>query len=362
SRSAYRGTNLNSYQSSGPNNIAGRSRAFDFDSRNPNIIITGGTQGGIFRSTDGGANWTFVSPAQEIRSATSIVQDPTQPDTWYCGTGEAWYPASSADVSNGTLGYGIFKSTNNGQSWTKLAATVANNDENIFESPFDLVHRLAVHPTTGYVYAAVHRRIMRSKDRGVTWEQVLGSNSSSTVLGGITDVIIPSNGSKIFAAVTGENADRSFVGVWESTSGDAGTWKRIAGGTQASADSVAGWKAYPKWSRIVLALNRTNTQLFTLYKNGESASGGNPKPEADLFRADISSGNPTTYTWTNLNSYVPDEPNFNSPVVDPYTTQFSGYNMCLEVKPDNDNILFIGGTVLERVDLSQTDPARKFRR
>jgi len=79
---AYRGMNLNTYQSSGPNNIAGRSRTVEFDRRNTNILISGGTQGGIFRSTDGGANWTFVSPANDIRSVTSVAQDPTQPDTW----------------------------------------------------------------------------------------------------------------------------------------------------------------------------------------------------------------------------------------------------------------------------------------
>ena len=36
--------------------------------------------------------------------------------------------------------------------------------------------------------------------------------------------------------------------------------------------------------------------------------------------------------------------------------------MSLTVKPDNDNILYEGGTVLERVDLTQTDPTKKFRR
>lgn len=361
-RPAYRGMNQNTYQSSGPDNIAGRSRTVAFDSRNPNIMLSGGTQGGIFRSTNGGTSWTFVSPVEDIRSATSIAQDPTQPDTWYCGTGEAWYPASSADVSNGTLGYGIWKSTNNGVTWTKLPATVLNNNEHAFDNPFDLVYRIAVQPTTGHVYAAVHRRIMRSKDRGATWEEVLGSTTPSNLLGGMTDVILTPNGSRIFAAVTGENPVRTLAGVWTSANGDANTWTRIAGGTQSSADSVAGWQPYGKWGRIVLALNGNNTQLLTLYKNGQSASGDTPKPEADLFRADISSGNPAAYTWTNLNSYVPDEPDFNFEGIDPYTTQFNGFNMSIEVKPDNSNILFIGGTAMHRVDLTKTVPAQKFRR
>jgi hypothetical protein len=352
----------NTYESVGPNNVGGRSRTLAFDKRNPNIMITGGVTGGIFRSTDGGNNWTFVSGENDIHSATTIAQDPFNPDTWYCGTGEAFYPISSQDVSNGTFGFGIFKSTNNGVSWSKLSFTVSNNNENQLDNAFDLVHRIAVHPLNGNVYAAVHRRIMRSTDGGQSWQAVLEGPSPTTASGGITDVIIGSNGSKIYAAISGANPDRSLAGVWESTSGDVGSWKRIAGGASGQTDSIAGWQAYPNWERIVLALNSANTKLFMLYQNGKSASDAVPVPEADLFRADVSSGNPNTYTWTNLNNYVPDEPNYNEAGIDPYTTQFSGFNMSINVKPDNDNILFIGGSVLERVNLAQTDPALKFRR
>lgn len=350
----------NAYQTIGPTNIAGRSRTLAFDRRNPAIMLTGGPTGGIFRTTDGGANWVFVTPENDIRSANSIVQDPTQPDTWYCGTGEAFFPISFQDVSNGTLGHGIFKSINNGATWTKLTSTEGN--QFLFDNPFDLVHRLAVHPVTGYVYAAAHRRIMRSKDGGQTWEQVLGSAVTTTISGGITEVIAPSTGSKIYAAFSGGYNDRALAGVWESTTGNAGDWTRIAGGEKGQPDSVASWRGYGKWDRIVLALNSASNKLFVLYKNDESSHNTVPKPEADLFRCDLSTGNPATYTWTNLNAYVPDEPNFDEPDLDPYSTYFNGFAMSIAVKPDNDNILFIGGSMIHRVDLTQTAPERKFRR
>lgn len=350
----------NAYESIGPNNVGGRSRGLAFDKRNANIILTGGVTGGIFRSTDGGATWTFVSGENDIRSATSIVQDPAHPDIWYCGTGEVFYPNSQSDIA-GTVGYGMYKSTNNGVSWSKLSST-EDGKPNQFNGWFDLVHRIAVHPTTGDVYAAIHNRIVKSSDGGQNWVTVLGGVTGNTSLGGLTEVIVASDGSKIFAAIPGDNTDRAAVGVWESSSGNAGAWKRIAGGPKGAADSVAGWKPYQVWSRTVLALNAANNKLFVLYKNGDTAAGTTPKPEADLFRADMSSGNPVTYVWTNLNSYVPDEPGFNRAGVDPYTTQFNGYNMSITVKPNLDNILFIGGTVLERVDLNQTNAALKFKR
>ena len=350
----------NNYESIGPNNVGGRSRGLAFDKRNANIVLTGGVTGGIFRSTDGGVSWTFVSGENDIRSATSIVQDPAHPDTWYCGTGEVFYPNSQSDIA-GTVGYGMYKSTNNGVSWSKLSST-EDGQPNQFNGQFDLVHRIAVHPTTGDVYAATHNRIVKSTDGGQNWITVLGGVVGNTSLGGLTEVIVASNGSKIFAAIPGDNADRASVGVWESSSGNVGTWTRIAGGPKGAADSVAGWRPYQVWSRVVLALNGTNNKLFVLYKNGDTAAGATPKPEADLFRADMSSGNPATYVWTNLNSYVPDEPGFNQAGIDPYTTQFNGYNMSITVKPNLDNIVFIGGTVLERVDLSQTNAALKFKR
>lgn len=352
-------TTNNNYQSIGPTNIAGRSRTLAWDSRNPAIMLTGGPTGGIFRSTNGGASWTFVTPEADIRSANSIVQDPTQPDTWYCGTGEAWFPISFQDVSNGTVGHGIFKSTNNGVTWTKLTATLG--DQNVFgDNPFDLVHRMAVNPVNGHVYVAAHRRILRSRDRGQTWEQVLNSGTSATISGGITDVIMSSDGSKVFAAFTGSYTDRALVGVWQSTTGNSSGWTRIAGGVNGAADSVAGWRAYRNWDRIILALNSTNTKLFVLYKNNESSEDGNP--EADLYRCDMSSGNTATYNWTNLNAYVPDEPGYDEANLDPYATYFNGFAMSLAVKPDNDNILFIGGTMIHRVDLTKTAASQKFRR
>lgn len=351
----------NSYDNVGPSNVAGRARTLALDRRNPNIMLTGGTTGGIFRTTDGGASWTFVLDENDIRSANTIVQDPKNPDTWYCGTGEVFYPPSASDISHGTFGWGIFKSTNNGITWTKLPITEDNNQHQ-FNGQYDLVHRLAVHPVTGHVYAALHNRIVRSVDGGQSWELLLGGKVANTIFGGLTELYIPSNGSKIYAAFDGENVDRGSVGVWESATGAVSDWKRIAGGVSGQPDSVAGWQPYGKWGRVVLTMNGANTKLFVFYKNGEDAAASAPKPEADLFRCDVSSGNPATYTWTDLKSYVPNEPNYNFPGIDPYTTQFNGYNMSIAVKPDNDNLLFIGGTAMHRVNLAETTAAKKFRR
>jgi hypothetical protein len=350
----------NTYISIGPNNISGRSRTLAFDTRNNQVMLTGGVTGGIFRSTNGGASWTFVSPEDDIRSVTSIAQDQVNKDVWYCGTGEVYNAASVQEISvPGTVGHGVFKSTNNGVSWTKLAST-ADTDPYTFNGMFDLVHRIAVHPTTGHVYAAVHNRIMKSSNGGQTWQLVLGGTTGNNALQGITEILINPTG-KVYAAFSGQNTDINMVGVWESSTGDVNTWTRIAGANTGQTGSVAGWLPYGQWGRVVLALSPAK-KLYVLYKNNQNAAGSNPLPEADLFRTDVSSGNPATYVWENLNAYVPNEPIGRIEGINPYTTQFNGFNMSINVKPDEENILFIGGTVLDRVNLNETDPARKFRR
>jgi len=80
-------------------------------------------------------------------------------------------------------------------------------------SPWYFVHKLAVHPITGDVYAAVHRRILRSADGGNTWAEVFGSTTGATAEGGIADLAINKTGSRVLVAMSGRNADRSLAGI-----------------------------------------------------------------------------------------------------------------------------------------------------
>ena len=106
----------NNYLPAGPNNNGGRTRAIAYDVRyngtTNRVLIAGVVSGGIFRSTDGGANWTRVTPANEVHNVASIAQDPRpgNQDTWYAGGGE--YIGSSTDATGaGYLAYGLLKST-----------------------------------------------------------------------------------------------------------------------------------------------------------------------------------------------------------------------------------------------------------
>lgn len=349
--------NLNTYLPAGPTNIGGRTRALMYDKRFNNtsnrVIIAGCVSGGILRSADGGSTWTRVSPENDIHSFTALAQDPRTgfENTWYAGGGEPYSNSASAPGAP-YLGHGVWKSLDNGISWTKLTFNipgVANPpfDLEEFDHPFDFVHRISINPVNGHVYIAGHRRLVRSKDGGASWEIVFEGPSPSTVDNGQIDVVTTSTG-RLYLGVNGAFPDRDKRGIWTSGTGNLNQWNRIAGGLPGSPDSVPNWRgndADKKSRRILLAVPPSNQNiLYTIYENGLSQDDDvNPRPEIDMFKLDISSG---SNVWTNLSANMPDFPG-QMDGVDPLDTQ-DGYNMMLVIKPDDPNTVFVGGTNLFR--------------
>lgn len=357
---------LNTYFPAGPNNLGGRTRALAYDVRyngtTNRVIISGSVSGGIMRSGDGGATWTRVSPQNDIHNVTAVVQDPRPgfQDTWYAGGGEALGNSTGIVALTNYLGWGIWKSTDNGVSWTKLSLTkitdlpgnaAPGSSLEAFDNPFDFVHKLAVNPANGDLYICGHRRLLRSQNGGGTFQVVFGGTTAATPENGQMDVAI-TNGGRIFLGVNGGFQDLNLRGVWVSNTGALNSFSRIAGGQTLNVDSIPGWRAnaYSFFSgttynskRILLTLAPSNQNIaYVLYENGLLSDDG--KPEGDLFRLDI---NGNSFTWTNRSANMPDFPGGNFTGIDPYTTQ-EGYDMSVTVKPDDPNFVLLGGTNLYR--------------
>jgi len=368
-------TTQNNYLPAGPNNIGGRTRAIAYDVRygtTNSVLIAGVVSGGIFRSIDGGANWTRVTPANEVHNVSSIAQDPRTGtgtdgipfrDIWYAGGGE--YIGSSTDATGaGYLAYGILKSTDNGATWIRLplnnitdfnGATVGAGVPERFDHPFDYVHKISVNPTNGDVYVACHRKIVRSTNGGNTFQTVFGSAVTGFAAGGQGDVIISPAGI-VYVAVTGAASDLTLRGIWRSTTGNFNSYTRLAGGSVLGVDSVAGWRGnsysftdvggsnFYNPRRTLLALAPSNENiLYVLYENGLTNTSSGRNKEADLFKLNNTLGN----VWTNLSSNIPDFPGGDHDATDPFTIQ-GGYDLFITVKPNDPNFVLLGGTSLYR--------------
>lgn len=335
--------------SKGPNNYGGRTRALGFDVRNNNIILSGGVSAGIFRSIDGGASWTRVTPAGVIHNLSCLAQDTRtgQEDTWYAGTGEI---NSSAGATNASyLGYGIYKSTDNGLTWTPLTATQTGSLE-FFDNGYDGVHRIVVDPRNGNVFATALNSITRSTDGGDNWSTVLGSPSVAIRANIIYNAYANSGAGKFYAAIDGQSSP--INGVWSSTTGASGSWTQER--TLAQLHPTGSSANFYDVRRILLS-NVANTDDIVVFYQLKPASGsGFTCTNGGLSDAGLQHFDGTS-TWTNHTDKIGNCSNTYTAVPGTRPKAISlqdGYNMCITTKPNDANYVYFGGVEVYRYNLS----------
>lgn len=292
----------------GPNNVGGRTRAFALDVANANTLIAGAVAGGIWKSTNDGASWHPTLHPSQIHTTTCIAQDtrPGRTATWYVGTGE-FRGSTTNNTRWGAFyrGDGMYKSTNNGDSWALLPSTQSGTPQTT--DAFDYCWSVATNPTNlsqDEVYAATWKGIYRSIDGGGAWTLVQPSDSGLVNTAGFTtDVVVTSTG--IVYAFTKQGGVSK---IWRSPDGT--TWTNI---TPAGFPTSTG--------RIVIGASQSNPN--TVYVFIDSPSG--------FWKYNAASN-----AWENRSANLPG-----------INTQ-TGYDMILHVKPDDENFVLLGGTDLYR--------------
>jgi len=181
----------------GPNNIGGRTRALLIDQDDPDLIFAGSVGGGFWKSTTRGTSWTkSVTTDGELfeNQVVSCMAQASNGDL-FLGTGEGLAQADGEPDNQyfGLSGQGIYKSTDRGNTFSRLASTWNNTET---QEAFVWVNAIASDPTNASIlYAATRKGLRVSKDGGTSWTNPIPGLDSVA-----QDVAIGSDGT-VFASI-----------------------------------------------------------------------------------------------------------------------------------------------------------------
>lgn len=203
----------------------GRALAIEGISNEPGVYYFGAVAGGVWKTTDGGANWAPLFDKENISSIGAIAVAPSDHNVIYAGTGEA------AVRGNISYGAGVYKSVDAGKTWKNIGLKDTRHIGALIVDPknADIVLVAAL----GHIFGPNQERgIFRTTDGGKTWTKVLSKDQDT---GGIDVVFDPQNANVVFAALWQARRQPWFFssggsgsGLYRSEDGGA-TWKRLEG-------------------------------------------------------------------------------------------------------------------------------------
>ena len=295
-------------------------------------LFAGAADGGVWKTTDGGATWTPLTDAEGTLSIGALLIVPNVTGyTVYAGTGEA------NTSSDSYAGIGVLASTNRGSSWNRVGSSELNGA---------LIFRL-VQNGTRLLAATSHGLYSFDTQSNSGWTVVLqpagprvdGKNFNLAVGNLISDVAVrPGTGGSQVVAVAGWRAGAPTNGFYISSDGGAhftylanplGWVPAKAEGRTTLAYSAAGDRAYAIVQSPYLLNVGTNgkTLLQGVY---ESADGNPAGPWTKIATSEKlqASGSAQARSRIGIKGYGPGIQ--------------AWYNQFLAVDPGNKDHLYLG--------------------
>jgi len=165
------------YQFTGGNYISGRTNCIAFHPTDPLTMYVASAGGGVWKTTDGGSTFQPLTDNLTTLSCGSVAVDPVNPSVVYVGTGELNYSLDSY------YGDGVFKSTDAGASWTKVAATGTVGS---------YISQIVIDPlNTNVLYLSGSSGVFRSTDAGLSWKSTSsGGNANCIVMNPLNPLVL----------------------------------------------------------------------------------------------------------------------------------------------------------------------------
>jgi photosystem II stability/assembly factor-like uncharacterized protein len=136
-------------------------------------IYAGSASGGVWKSVDGGANFRPIFDRETALSIGAIAIDPSNAKNIWVGTGESWMRNSVS------VGDGIYKSTDGGDNWTNVGLADSEHIAKVLIDPKDGTTVYAC--ATGHAFNdSPNRGVYKTTDGGKSWRKVLAGANDAT--------------------------------------------------------------------------------------------------------------------------------------------------------------------------------------
>src|SRR6059036_2144047 len=231
--------------------MSGRIAALAAVHEGPRLTVyAGAASGGVWKSVNAGTTFKPVFDKQSVQSIGAVTIDPKNPKVIWVGTGEAWTRNSAS------IGDGVYRSTDGGENWTNLGLKESERIAKILVDPTESNTVYVCVP--GKLWSdSDERGVYKTTDGGRTWTKVLKGPNAST--GCSMMAMDPQNPKTLFAGMWdfrrkgwtfrsgGDGPDApSGSGLFKSADGGA-SW------TELDENSAKGLPSKP-WGRVAVTV------------------------------------------------------------------------------------------------------------
>ena len=249
--------------------MSGRIAAIDAVHEGQRLTIyIGSASGGVWKSQDGGTTYKPVFDKQPVQSIGAVAIDPKNSKVIWVGSGESWTRNSVS------VGDGVYKSTDGGDNWTNLGLKDSERIAKILIDPTDTNTVFVCVP--GRLWSdGDERGVYKTSDGGKSWTKVLNGSNASTGCSMMS--MDKSNPKTLYAGLWdfrrkgwtfrsgGDGPDKpSGSGLYKSADGGA-TWTEIS--------SATGLPAKP-WGRVAVTVAPSNPNIVYAFVEAEPPKNG----------------------------------------------------------------------------------------